>query len=38
MADGSEKVLKHIQKGDLITTPNGSAKVRCLLKFNNKDG
>ena len=32
MADGSLKQVKDLVKGDLVSTPSGSASIICLLK------
>ena len=32
MADGESRLVANIQKGDLVATPNGSAKVVCVIK------
>lgn len=32
MADGSLKKVKNLTKGDLVKTPNSSAKIVCVLK------
>ena len=38
MADGSEKQVKDLVKGDLVSTPSGSAKLVCMLKTVQQGG
>jgi hypothetical protein len=32
MADGSQKLVKHLVKGDEVATPSGSARIVCVLE------
>jgi len=33
MADGTQKLVRNLKKGDEIKTPEGTATIQCVLKY-----